>query len=221
MGATIELVRRGQDATDPLIVLVDGDGHPEDLSACVTSCALARLSVDDWGRNLTPWEAESLYRGQPPYGGSAHATLELLEKDLLPALCERERIEPLSFGICGYSLAGLFSLWATLSSPTFSATGALSASVWYEGWVDYLEGLDVDGAGRTVFLSLGSKEKRGPRPLLKTVEDAMVRTRDILAAKGFAATLEITPGGHLDHVGERVLRGVGVVDAALFATMDD
>jgi predicted alpha/beta superfamily hydrolase len=220
MGATIELVRVGSDARGPLIVLVDGDGHPEDLSACVTSCALARLSVDDWGRNLTPWEAESLYRGQPPYGGQAPSTLRLLEEDLLPVLCQREGLEPSSCGICGYSLAGLFSLWAILNSDTFSAAGALSASVWNDGWVDYLEALDVEGRGRSVFLSLGSKEKRGPRPRLKTVEDRMVRTKELLVAKGFVATSEITSGGHLDHVGERVLRGIGVVDAALFATME-
>ena len=41
--------------------------------------------------------------------------------------------------LCGYSLAGLFALWAVYQTDFFAGTAAVSPSVWYPGWLGYAE----------------------------------------------------------------------------------
>ena len=58
----------------------------------------------------------------------------------------------------GYSLAGLFSLWACCQSGKFAGIAAASPSVWFPGFLTYLEENEVKSP--CIYLSLGDKEEK-------------------------------------------------------------
>lgn len=82
------------------------------------------------GRDFTPWPAPGL--GETAFTGQAGRYLEELLGRALP---EAARHAPLSGrrAILGYSLGGLFALWALLEGAPFARAASLSGSLWYDG----------------------------------------------------------------------------------------
>ena len=64
----------------------------------------------DWDRDLSPWPAEGVFRGQT-FAGGAEAYRIRLMGELIPAAEEKLPVRPKKRFLAGYSLAGLFSLW--------------------------------------------------------------------------------------------------------------
>lgn len=201
----------------PCIYFIDMAEHPFDLSAA--ACGLRANVVDmrfsDWNDALTPWVAPGLYRGDGDFGGRAEQTRLLLRDGLIPSAERRFGIVPAARGVCGYSLGGLFAAYSFAVDRTFDAMASLSGSFWYEGWVAYLEGLSIDGAGRSAFLSLGIAEKNANPPILHTVEERTGRTKDILCSARVDADFVQGPGGHFDHMSERIVQGLTALDDLL------
>ena len=152
---------------------------------------LVAFRINDWMSELTPWTAPPAF-GKQPFGDGAEDTLGYVKDNLLPALAERWGDMQLVLG--GYSLAGLFSLWAGYNSSLFDGLAAASPSVWYPRWTDYMEGKVMHG--KAVYLSLGDREARTKNPVMAHVDDAIRLQHDLLAAQGMATTLEWNPGGH-------------------------
>ena len=198
----------------PIIFVVDSPEHPLDLAGLAVGreSHVVGVPVRDWGDSLTPWPATGLYRGEANFGGRAHDTLAELCGHVIPDIERRGGLVPCSRAICGYSLAGLFALFALLQGDAFSACACLSGSVWYEGWVDHLRKSDIDLAERFAFLSVGTKEKRAARPILKGVQDKMEECARILETRGCTVRYQTGPGGHLQFVPERFDVGLGALD---------
>lgn len=209
---TVHVGSRG--TSSPIIYLVDSPEHPFDVSSLAhgRSYTLVTIPVSTWGDALTPWSAAGLYREEPDFGGHAATTLsELLEKTI-PSLEETWGLSPSARAICGYSLGGLFSLYAFTHCDAFVACGCLSGSVWYEGWVDYLRERELDVAGRFAFLSVGTKEKRGGNPLMRTVQRCMEACTGILREHGCEVQYVTGPGNHLQFISERFDAGLSALD---------
>ena len=202
----------GHDA--PVIYLIDSVEHPLEATASETRHAstVVHVPVRAWSDSLTPWKAPALYRGEADFGGTAAHTLAELTETLIPALEQAEGLRPSARAICGYSLGGLFALYALVHGATFSACGCLSGSVWYEGWTEHLQSLDVDLSGRFAYLSLGTKERRASRPILKSVQERMEVCAQILERAGCDVCLRMVPGGHMHHVAERIAAGLNALD---------
>ena len=201
----------------PIIYIVDAPEHPFEIGevAAGATCSIAKVPVANWNDNLTPWPAPGLYRGEPDFGGNAAQTLAELCDNVIPALEHDAGLRPSKRAICGYSLGGLFALYAFAHRARFDACACLSGSVWYEGWVEHLRGLDLDGAGRFAFLSVGTKEKRAALETLRRVQDNMAQCADILREHGCAVEYVIGPGNHLSFIPERFAAGLGALDAFL------
>lgn len=172
------------DLLPPLTALLGGD------------FTYAAVSVQDWNRDLSPWEAPPVF-GRTPFGGQAAATLKALERELLP------QFDPdLPRILGGYSLAGLFALWAQYETGLFDGVVAASPSVWYPGWDAYA---DVHSPRGCAYLSLGDREAHTRNRQMATVADAIRRQagrfRDI------PATLEWNPGNHFTDPEDRTARG--------------
>ena len=200
----------------PVIYVVDAPDHPFGAQAFEggRTGSVIRVPVRTWQDACTPWPAEALYRGSEPFGGKAAETLVEL-RDALPALEARWGIAPDRRAVCGYSLGGLFALHAFLHDPTWSACGCLSGSLWYEGWTEWMCESTPDLRGRYAYLSLGSKERRAARPLLKTVQERTEACVELLRDAGCAVDYRVVPGNHLSHVDERVSDGLAALDAWL------
>ena len=208
----IELVREGlAGPTAPLICLVAAPEERLERLPQLKSSLLV-VGVDDWGADLTPWPAPAAYRDQSAYEGRAAETLAELLGDVLPRVERDAGLAPASRTICGYSLAGLFSLWAFASCDAFAACASGSGSLWYPGWLDWLRDQRFVGDGRRAYLSLGTKESRVKNPVVATVGDATAATVGLLRERGVACAFESNPGGHFTDISARIAKALAALD---------
>lgn len=162
---------------------------------------LAAFEITDWERELTPWPDKAI-SASPAVGTHACATLGYIGRQLLPGLRER-------FGgslpavIGGYSLAGLFALWAATESSLFSGVAAASPSVWIRGWNDYAESHPTKA--RQVFLSLGRREEKTRNKAIAQVGDNLRRYHAQLEAQTGAGNTALAwnDGGHFSDSARR------------------
>lgn len=152
---------------------------------------LVAFRINDWMSELTPWTAPPAF-GSQPFGDGAEETLRYLSDLLLPALAARFEVQRTILG--GYSLAGLFSLWAGYNSSLFHAIAAASPSVWYPQWMEYIAGRELHS--QAVYLSLGDREARTKNPIMAHVGDAIRLQHRLLSAQGVVTIIEWNPGGH-------------------------
>ena len=198
----------------PVIYVIDSPEHPFDTEPLQGHVAtIVTLPVTDWNAALTPWPAPGIYRGEPDFGGQSQQTLAELTGTLIPAIEADEGLFPASRAICGYSLGGLFALYALTHCDDFAACACLSGSVWYEGWVEHLQELPLDLTGRFAYFSIGTKERKAARPILKTVQDRMEQCVAILRERGCEVEYRTGPGNHMQRVNERLGAGLDALDA--------
>ena len=177
------------------------DAEIEAMQDCALPFALAAFEVRDWNRDLSPWEAPPIF-GKVPFAGMAEETLSFVLDRLLPELRTRLGADS-KLCIGGYSLAGLFALWAATRADVFSGVAAASPSVWFPGWMDYGKATPIQA--RAVYLSLGDREERAKNPVMATVGDC-IREQYALLQTGHTVTLEWNPGNHFQDSEKRTAR---------------
>ena len=150
-----------------------------------TDFYLIAAKVGNWNKDLSPWKAPAVF-GSEDFGEGAGDFL----KALLPLCSDRQK----TYYIGGYSLAGLFALWAACQTDTFKGVAAASPSMWFPGFTEYM----ADNAIKcdAVYLSLGDKEAKARNPIMATVADKMSEAQEILKAKGVNVTFEWNSGNH-------------------------
>lgn len=115
---------------------------------------LATIELEDWMADLMPWADGNISR-DPEAGKRGLGTLDYVLLSLIPEL--QKRYGPLPIILGGYSLGGLFALWASAQSDTFKAVAAASPSVWIKDWIPFAR-KHAPMAGN-VYLSLGDQEE--------------------------------------------------------------
>lgn len=156
---------------------------------------LIAVKVDDWNRNLSPWEAPAVF-GNEDFGNGAAVLLEEILQ-----LCSKEGKR---YYLGGYSLAGLFSLWASCQTERFVGIAAASPSVWFPGFLPYMK--EHEMKSRAVCLSLGDKEEKTRNPVMATVGDCIREAHVWLRQCGISSTLEWNPGNHFRDPGMRTAK---------------
>ena len=177
------------------------DAEIEAMRDCAWPFALAAFAVKDWNRELSPWEAPPVF-GKVSFGGMAGEALSFVLDRLLPELRTRHGADG-KLCIGGYSLAGLFALWAATRTDAFSGVAAASPSVWFPGWMDYVKKHPIQA--KAVYLSLGDKEERTKNPVMATVGDC-IREQYALLQTDHTVTLAWNPGNHFQDSEKRTAR---------------
>ena len=146
---------------------------------------LIAVKVDDWNTDLSPWQAPAVF-GKDAFGGGARDTLSAI----LP-LCEDKSK---TYCIGGYSLAGLFALWAAYQTDVFKGVAAASPSVWFPDFESYVihNRIQTD----LVYLSLGDKEEKTRNPVMAQVGNAIRSIHRRLSDSRIDCTLEWNQGNH-------------------------
>lgn len=86
-------------------------------------------------------------------------------------------------GIAGYSLAGLFALYAIYRTDVFSRVGCMSASLWFPGFKEYIFSHEPKRRPDCIYFSLGDKEAKTRNPVLKTVQENTEEIQTFTRAK--------------------------------------
>ena len=169
--------------------------------------SLVAFKIEDWNSELTPWEMP-LLRGKGNFGDGASGTLEFIKNDLIPSLSEYISTEnrEIKYILGGYSLAGLFSLWSGYQTDIFEGIAAVSPSVWYKGWIEYV------GAGKPlsekIYLSLGDTEEKTKHQILSKIGDNIRKQHEILEnSENVKTVLEWNEGNHFQNPDIRTAKG--------------
>ena len=128
--------------------------------------ALATIELEDWIIDLMPWPDGNISR-DPEAGKHGQETLQYLLLSLIPEM--HKRFGPLPVILGGYSLGGLFGLWASTQTDSFKAIAAASPSVWIHGWLPYAR-KHVTLADH-IYLSLGEQEEHVKNQAIACVGD--------------------------------------------------
>ena len=164
------------------------------------SFSLVAFMIKDWNQELTPWGAPPVF-GKTPFGDGAEKTLEFITSQLLPEV--QEDIPHLILG--GYSLAGLFALWAGYQTDKFEGIAAASPSVWYPKWIDYAS--ENKPLAKSVYLSLGDKEEKAKNPVMAQVGNAIRKQHELLTEQEINTLLEWNAGNHFVDSDKRMAKG--------------
>ena len=162
--------------------------------------SLVAFMIKDWNQELTPWVAPPVI-GKTPFGDGAEKTLEFITSQLLPEV--QENIPHIILG--GYSLAGLFALWAGYQTDRFEGIAAASPSVWYPQWIDFAS--ENKPLAKSVYLSLGDKEEKAKNPIMAQVGNAIRKQHELLTGQEINTILEWNAGNHFVDSDKRMAKG--------------
>lgn len=146
---------------------------------------LVAVKVSDWNKELSPWTAPAVF-GREEFGNAASDTLN----KILPICGDKTK----RYYVGGYSLAGLFALWASCQTDTFEGVAAASPSMWFPGFTDYLK--DNKPKCSRIYLSLGDREEKTRNPVMATVGEKMREAYELLQSQGVDSVLEWNEGNH-------------------------
>lgn len=181
-------------------------GHIAPHEACeialATGAAVFRVDGYDWNADLSPWPAKACFRGGEDFAGLADAHLGRIEQIMTVA---EEGLQVRKRGVFGYSLAGLFALYALVRSDRFDGAATASGSMWYDGFLPYLEAHAEKLRGRAVYFSLGDREALTKNARLASVLRCTLAARDLAAASGADTVFIENRGTHFDDGDGRTL----------------
>lgn len=197
----------------PIIYLNTSEGEGEQVYRMLkdTGCSdftLVAISGLDWYHDMTPWVMPPVTESASPCTGGAGEYLRLLTQEIVPTAESALQDTPCWRGLAGYSLAGLFALYAAYQTPAFSRIASMSGSLWFSGFQEYVSTHEMAGDITHVYLSLGDRESRTGNPYIKTVQERTEEIAALYTQKGIDTTFQLNPGNHFKNVLRRTAAGI-------------
>ena len=188
----MEIIRYGDTSAGRVLIQLTEEheleyleGESAKIGETADDFCLTAVKVDNWNFDLSPWQAPAVF-GNEDFGNGAAKTLETV----LDICSDSSK----KYYIGGYSLAGLFSLWAVYQTDVFSGVAAASPSMWFPGFIDYMKEHEIKTD--KVYLSLGNKEEKTRNPVMATVGDRIREAEMLLKEQGTDCILEWNQGNH-------------------------
>ena len=170
--------------------------------------ALVAISDLDWNHDMAPWDRPAAFKNGEPFIGGADDYLRLLVEEIMPR-AEKELSGPPAWrGIAGYSLAGLFALYAIYRTDVFSRVGCMSGSLWFPGFKEYIFSHEPKRRPDCIYFSLGDKEAKTRNSVLKTVQENTEEIQAFYQSKGIDTVFQLNPGNHFVQGIERTIAGI-------------
>lgn len=168
---------------------------------------LVTVSGLNWEAELSPWSAGNLFKYSEMFTGGADAYLQFLTQQVLPQ-AETGLNGILWRGLAGYSLAGLFTVYALYKTDLFSRAASMSGSLWYPGFKDFALKNTLRIAPQHLYFSLGDKEARARNQYLKSVQQCTEELAAYYRSLGINTCYELNPGGHYRDIISRSAAGI-------------
>ena len=204
--------------TNRICYMILPEGIREDLNLGLKdlsekySVSIVVIDNVNWNDDLTPWPAEGVFKKAKPFGGQAAVFLDKLTCEIIPEEEERMGIENAERTILGVSLSGLFAIWAGFNTNTFTNIISISGSLWYDGFVEWMEKQMPSSRLKKVCMLLGEREKNAKDKRMATVEERTLAVANILKSNSPAAvTFELVEGTHFSPILPRLDRAFKVV----------
>lgn len=160
-----------------------------------------------WDEELSPWQHEPVVSKSNHFTGEAEQYIRCLTEKIIP-YAEEKLKKPRFRIIAGYSMGGLFALYAPYITGAFSRAVSASGSVWYPGFVEYVKVHDFLHVPDAIYLSLGDKESRTKNQYLNRTENCMRELCSIYQSKGIDSVFELNQGNHFRDIPYRLAKGI-------------
>ena len=171
--------------------------------------SIAVIEAVDWNNDLTPWPAEGVFKKAKPVGGKASSFLEKLTHEIIPETERDLGIEDAERTLLGVSLSGLFAVWSAFNTDAFANIISISGSLWYDGFIEWMEKQTPSPQLKKVCMLLGEKEKNSKEKRMATVEERTLAAANILKAKSQAdVVFELVEGTHFSPILPRLKRAM-------------
>lgn len=208
--ATLYLSGKGK---RPLIILNNYSGNGasvvEELKKLDSpDCNLLVVGDLKWDHDMTPWYCSPLSENDTPCTGGADEYLELLLHEIIPEAKKHIKGEPAYLGIAGYSLAGLFAVYAMYKTDAFARVASMSGSLWFPDFKEYCMAHEIKRNPDKLYFSLGDKEAKSWNKVLKTVQDNTEALAAYYKELGIDVTWELNPGNHFKDAARRSAKGI-------------
>lgn len=178
-------------------------GSPEHNLLCVSNLK--------WDHDMTPWYCPPLSENDTPCTGGADEYLHLLLTEILPKAKDMIKGTTAFIGIAGYSLAGLFALYAMYQCDAFDRVASMSGSLWFPDFKEYCIGHKMKRIPDKIYLSLGDAEAKTRNPVLKTVQENTEEIAEHFRKLGTDITWELNPGNHFKDAAFRSAKGIAAI----------
>ncbi len=162
----------------------------------------------NWDHDMTPWYCPPTSQKDTPFTGGADEYLKSLLDDILPECLEKVDGTPCHISIAGYSLAGLFALYALYHTDVFERAASMSGSLWFPDFKEYVFSHEMKRKPQKIYLSLGDKEAKTGNRYLKIVQDNTESIAAHFRETGIDVTFEMNPGNHFMDAEIRSAKGI-------------
>lgn len=169
---------------------------------------LVAISDLDWNHDMVPWDSPPAFRNADACTGGADDYLRLLTEEIIATAEKKIAGVPCWRGIAGYSLAGLFALYAIYRTDLFSRVGSMSGSLWFPGMKEYIFSYEPQHQPDCIYFSLGNKESKTKNPILRTVQENTEEIYAYYQRKGIDTVFQLNPGNHFVQSVERAAAGI-------------
>ena len=177
-------------------------------SARCPDFSLVVISNLNWDQDMSPWAIGPIAPNDTPCSGGADAYLNVLLTEIIPEAEDALAGDILWRGLAGYSLAGLFAIYALYQTTRFARVASMSGSLWFPGFREYVLTHEMKSRPEGVYFSLGDKESQTENPYLQSVQK---NTEDIEAyyrQLGLTTVFRQHPGNHTQDVMKRMTDGL-------------
>lgn len=163
----------------------------------VEGVRLVMIYPYDWNYCMTPWKYHDKNMGKT---GGGEEFLSWFISEIYDEKYQRQYIG-------GYSLGGLFALFAACEKELFDGIMSVSGSLWYPGALEYFNEKSIGKRIGKIYMSLGDKES-----LTKNAEREKVGFNTEKLAEVFGKTKEVffeyNRGGHFTDINGRIAKSI-------------
>ena len=172
------------------------------------SLACIEISESQWNTLLAPWDTPKNFPKYLRCQGGAKDFLKTLIENIVPQI-QAHLSHPCGLQtIAGYSLAGLFSVFAMCQWDQVAGVCAVSGSFWYpdfQAW--FLEHIPTH-LPRCVYFSTSEKEWDSKNSRLSSLKFTLETMEKSLAQKGVKTICQINSGNHFQNATLRLATGI-------------
>ena len=172
-----------------------------------SGASLVTVTNLEWNRDMSPWEAPAAVRGDEPFSGRAGEYLSLMLNEIVPKA--EEMLGAVSRrGIAGYSMAGMFALYALYHTDIFTEAASVSGSLWFPGFKDYVFSHEMKVKPNKLYFSLGDAESKTRNQYLRTVRENTEAIECFYRENGIETVFKLNRGGHFSDAPKRAADGI-------------
>lgn len=212
-GKTVEIFTKTNSINKiPSVILhtFQGEGKEVFEKCAELGCdnfALTAIGNLNWNHDLSPWPTPTI--GNNKYGfGGAEGYIKKLTNEIIPEIRAKLGFEPEFTAIAGYSLAGLFALYAAYRTDIFSRIASVSGSLWFPGFTEFAEANNFAKTPDLIYLSLGEAEAKTRDKDLAPVRKNTEKLDEIYKTQNIPTIFELNPGNHFTETVLRTAKGI-------------